>query len=235
MGRSDERPESQDERWRAKQAHYQDPAVVASYDAERFAGVGNRRSTARKWRALRRGLGREFEHVRSVLDVPCGNGRFTELLLGEGKRVVNADRSRPMLLAAREKAGRAKAGGGRAEHVECDAARLPFADASFDLVLSVRFFLHVPKDLRAGFLREMGRVSRRWVVVDVRHRYCLTTVGKRLRARIAGRQPPSLRSSLAEIDADVAAAGLELVKRTWLSPGFSEKMLLFCARPAAGW
>jgi len=216
---------SQDDRWRAKIAHYQDPAVVARYDAERFAGRGKGRATRAKWKAIRRGLGGEFESVARVLDVPCGTGRFTELLLGAGKHVVNADRSREMLLAARRKVGE-----GRASEVECDAARLPFADASFDLVLSVRFLLHVPKPMRAGILREMGRVSKRWVVVDVRHRYSLTTVGKRLRARIAGRQPPSLRSSLAEIDADVEAAGLQLVKRTWLSPGFSEKMLLFCLR-----
>lgn len=217
---------SDDDRWRAKVAHYQDPAVVAAYDAQRFEGAGQQRSTRRKWRALRRGLGPEFDAVTSVLDVPCGTGRFTQLLLGAGKRVVNADRSRAMLLAAREKAGADRAG-----LVECDAARLPFADRSFDLVLSVRFFLHVPKPMRAGILREMGRVSRRHVVVDVRHRYSLTTVGKRWRARLAGRPPPSLRSSLAEIDADVAAAGLVLAKRTWLSPGFSEKMLLFCLRP----
>lgn len=225
MARDEERPVPRGERWRVKQAHYQDPAVVARYDAERFTGLRTRGATARKWRAIRKGLGSEFEEVRDVLDLPCGTGRFTGLLLGAGKRVVNADRSRAMLLAARERAA-----GGRAEHVECDAARLPFADRSFDLVMSIRFFLHVPKELRAGFLREMGRVSRRWVVVDVRHRYSLTTLGKRVRARIAGREPPSLRSSLAEIDADVSAAGLELVRRSWLSPGFSEKMLLFCTR-----
>jgi len=215
----------EEDRWGAKVAHYQDPAVVASYDAERFAGPRQRRSTLAKWNAIRRGLGEDFGRVGTVLDVPCGTGRFTELLLGAGKRVVNADRSRAMLLAARRKDAEA-----RARLVECDAARLPFADASFDLVLSVRFFLHVPKGMRAGLLREMGRVSRRFVVVDVRHKYCLTTLGKRLRAKLAGRPLPSKRSSLAEIDADVAAAGLVLLKRTWLSPGFSEKMLLFCAR-----
>jgi ubiquinone/menaquinone biosynthesis C-methylase UbiE len=212
-------------RWRAKQAHYQDPAVVAAYEAQRFSGAHQRRSTLRKWRAIRRGLGEDFGGIASVLDLPCGTGRFTELLLDAGKRVVNADRSWAMLEAARRKAGERPA-----SHVHCDAARLPFADRSFDLVLSVRFLLHVPKDLRAEVMREMGRVSRRWVVVDVRHKYCLTTVGKRWRARIAGRELPSARSSLAEIDEDVRRAGLRLVKRTWLSPGFSEKMLLFCER-----
>src|SRR6185369_12236401 len=111
--------------------HYQDPEVVARYDAERFASARGRASTARKWRALRRGLGPEFDEVGSVLDVPCGTGRFTELLLGAGKRVVNADRSLPMLRASREKAGAE-----RAVSVQCDAEHLPFADRSFDLVLS---------------------------------------------------------------------------------------------------
>ena len=88
----------EEDRWRAKAAHYQDPAVVARYDAERFSGPQGQRSTRAKWNAIRRGLGGEFERVGSVLDVPCGTGRFTELLLGAGKHVVNADRSRAMLL-----------------------------------------------------------------------------------------------------------------------------------------
>ena len=214
-------PKGDDERWQAKQAHYEDEGVVAGYDEARFARGSGRRSTERKWRAIRRGLGPAFDEVGSVLDLPCGTGRFTGRLLDAGKRVVAADRSLPMLRAAR---GKRAAG----TFVRCDAERLPFAEGSFDLVLSVRFLLHVPKARRAGVLREMARVSRRWVVVDVRHRYCLTTAGKRLRARLAGRAPPSLRSSLAEIDADLGAAGLRLARRTWLAPGFSEKMLLFC-------
>jgi SAM-dependent methyltransferase len=216
---------SDEERWRRKQAHYQDPEVVASYDAVRFAGAHQKGSSARKWRAIRRTLGEDLDRIETVLDVPCGTGRFTELLLGAGKRVVSADRSLPMLRAARERSG-----GGHAEEVLCDAGRLPFRDGAFDLVMSIRFLFHVPPPRRAAILREFGRVSRGWVVVDVRHRYSFTTWTKRLRARLGSRPMPSRRASLSEIRADLDAAGLCLEKRVWLSPPFSEKMLLFCVR-----
>jgi SAM-dependent methyltransferase len=221
-----------DDRWRAKQEHYQDPSIVAEYDARRFAGRHQRGATARKWKGLTRALGADFAEVRTVLDVPCGTGRFTRLLLEAGKSVVNADLSGPMVEASLASAG---SHGGFARRpqrllggVRADALRLPFGDASVDLVLSIRFLFHVPRDLRPAVLREYARVSRRFVVVDVRHKYCWTTWSKRARARIAGRRSPSPRYSLAEIDADVAAGGLVLRKRVWIAPGFSEKMLLVC-------
>ena len=215
---------SGEERWKRKQEHYQDPEVVASYDALRFTGPHQRRSTRRKWNAIRRTLGAELERARVVLDVPCGNGRFTPFLLAAGKRVVDADLSAPMLAAARER------GGGRTSPVRCDAEHLPFADDAFDLVLSIRFLFHVPRARRPAVLRELARVSRNRVVVDVRHRYSLTTWTKRLRARLSSRAMPSPRASLREIADDLRAAGLLLEKRVWLAPLFSEKMLLFCVK-----
>ncbi len=215
---------SSDERWQRKQAHYQDPEVVASYDALRFSGRHQRRSTQRKWNAIRRTLGAELDRAHSVLDSPCGTGRFTPFLLAAGKRVVDADLSAPMLAAARER------GGGRTSQVRCDAEHLPFADGAFDLVLSIRFLFHVPRARRPAVLRELARVSRRRVVVDVRHRYALTTWTKRLRARLLARDLPSPRATLREISDDLAAAGLVLEKRVWLAPLFSEKMLLFCVK-----
>ena len=222
------------DRWRAKQEHYQDPRVVAEYDARRFSGAHQRGATRRKWRAMTRALGQDWPRVESVLDVPCGTGRFEPALLAAGKRVVGADLSVPMLAAAREAADLAFAAArgttdrALAGLVRADALALPFADASFDLVLSIRFLFHVPRELRPKALRELARVSRRFVVVDVRHKYCWTTWSKRLRARLAGRPAPSPRYSLAEIDADLAGAGLILRERAWIAPGFSEKMLLVC-------
>lgn len=212
------------DRWRAKQQHYQDPRVVAAYDAERFSGARQRGSTRRKWRAMLRSLGSDWAGVASVLDVPCGTGRFEPALLGAGKRVVAADLSAPMLAAARAAAG----GEGLHGLVRADALALPFAAASFDLVLSIRFLFHVPRELRPAALRELARVSRRFVVVDVRHKYCWTTWSKRLRARLAGRPAPTPRYSLSEIDSDLAASGLVLRERAWIAPGLSEKMLLVC-------
>jgi ubiquinone/menaquinone biosynthesis C-methylase UbiE len=218
-------PDDRLARWAAKKLHYQDAEVVARYDAERFRSRHEQASTARKWRAIRAALAHELRPGALVLDVPAGRGRFTSRILAAGYGLVSADLSEPMLRAAREAAHGAEAFRGA---VRCDAERLPFADGSFDLVLSVRFLFHVPPELRVGILREFARVSRRFVVVDVRHKYCWFTHTKRFRAWMLRRRAPSPRASLAEIDRDVAAAGLRLVKRVWLAPGLSEKMLLVC-------
>ncbi len=215
------------ERWIAKQAHYQDPSVVAEYDERRFRGWRARGSTVRKWNPIWRDLGPELPQGSTVLDVPCGKGRFTENILGSGLTLVDADLSMPMLERALERAqGDRRLRGA----IQCSAERLPFQDSTFDLVMSIRFLFHVPRAMRVDVLREMARVSKRFVVVDVRHRYCWTTHTKRLRAWILRRRPPSERSTLAEIDQLVADAGLRLRKRIWLAPLLSEKMLLVCEK-----
>jgi ubiquinone/menaquinone biosynthesis C-methylase UbiE len=119
---------------------------------------------------------------------------------------------------------------GFAGAAQCSVTSLPFRDATFDLVMSIRFLFHVPQPLRAGILREMARVSKRFVVVDVRHRYCWTTHTKRLRAWVVGKRPPSERATLSELDQLVADAGLKLRKRIWIAPLLSEKMLLVCEK-----
>lgn len=217
---------AQHARWARKQRHYQDAEVVAGYDAARFTGLRSSRATRRKWKAITAALGSELERCASFLDLPCGTGRFSALLEGAGKRFVEADLSLSMLAAA----SRASFGSrGFAGSVCCDAARLPFADASFDVVLSVRFLFHVPRDLRPSILREMGRVARRYVLVDVRHAYAWSAWTRRWRARLTRARVPH-RYTLRELDQDFAAAGLSILRKRWLTPLFSEKMIVLARR-----
>lgn len=214
------------ERWREKQRFYQDARVVEGYDEARFRGVHSSRSTQRKWDAIRSALGAEFERCASVLDLPCGTGRFAAALSGARKRFVEADLSAPMLSAASRLAAGTP---GFAGAVRCDVAQLPFADASFDLVLSIRFLFHVPRELRPALLAEMARVARCYVVVDVRHKYSWSSFTRRLRAKFTRRRV-SHRYALREIEHDFAAAGLAIVSRKWIAPGFSEKMIVVARR-----
>jgi ubiquinone/menaquinone biosynthesis C-methylase UbiE len=222
-----ETPDDSRERWLAKKAHYQRPSVVDAYDERRFRGRHESGSTERKWQAILRVLGPALVTGARVLDVPCGRGRFTRRVLDRGLELVSADLSHPMLSAACEVA----AGDPRFRGaVRCDVERLPFADATFEVVMSIRFLFHVPRDLQPAILREMARVSKRHVVVDVRHTYCWTTHSKRLRAWMKRERRPTPRMTLAEIDALVGSAGLRIVDRVWLAPLFSEKMLVVCEK-----
>ncbi len=89
----------------------------------------------------------------SVLDVGCGNGSYLWALQQREHRglVAAMDLSPGMLDAARTRSSDARLMVG-------DAQQLPFADASFDIVLAMHMLYHVPD--RALGIRELRRVAR---------------------------------------------------------------------------
>jgi ubiquinone/menaquinone biosynthesis C-methylase UbiE len=94
-------------------------------------------SFGRSGRRLRRQLVDELSPRPGdrVLDVATGTGEILPYLasrVGETGRVVGLDFSGGMLARARQRTERLP----RVELVQADAAKLPFEDASFDLVLS---------------------------------------------------------------------------------------------------
>ena len=204
------------DRWRAKQAHYQDSGVAREYESRRFRSARTRGDAARFWRAIERALGDELVLVQSVLDTPGGTGRFAALVARGGRRCVLADLSAAMLAEARATG---------VPRVQADALALPFADASFDLVLCMRFLFHVPGELQPKVLSELARVSRRFVAVDVRHGWAWSAWTRRLRGtRVAPRLRPS------EIEPLFADAGLTVRSKRWFAPGFSEKVLVLAEK-----
>jgi ubiquinone/menaquinone biosynthesis C-methylase UbiE len=97
----------------------------------------------------------ELTPVRT-LDAACGTGWLTQHLRGE---IVGLDASESMLEIARERVP-------HGEFVPGDALALPFADDSFDRVLTGHFYGHLEEDDRNGFLAEARRVADELVVVD---------------------------------------------------------------------
>ncbi len=90
-----------------------------------------------------------------VLDVACGNGNATIPAAETGARVTGIDLT-PSLLEAGKAA--AQEAGVEIEWIEGDAQKLPFDDASFDVVTSVFGCMFVP-DQRAE-AQEIARVLK---------------------------------------------------------------------------
>jgi SAM-dependent methyltransferase len=89
------------------------------------------------------------------LDVGCGNGAFTEVLLARGapSEVIGIDPSQEQLAYARTRAGVAKA-----LFQQGSAMALPFDDASFDVAAMALVITFVPDPQQA--VAEMVRVVR---------------------------------------------------------------------------
>ncbi|MDA1260786.1 MAG: class I SAM-dependent methyltransferase [Planctomycetota bacterium] len=209
----------------AKLEVYRDRAVAADYD-QRWHGAVGRARDARKARALRRALSALTEAAqetpRSLLDLPCGTGRFTALWSDLGLRATGVDLAPEMLAVAREKHARATL-------LCADGARLPFPDGAFDAVACVRL-LHLVRDPaeRRRFLLELRRVARLGVIVDWRHGRTLRVWGRRLRWRLGLRDRSPSNPSHAQIRAEMQAAGFRITAELPVrrAPLLSDKLLV---------
>jgi ubiquinone/menaquinone biosynthesis C-methylase UbiE len=95
-----------------------------------------------------------------VLDVCTGTGAQAFEFAGRWNDVTGVDLSAGMLAVARRKDE-----DGRVRFLEMDATRLGFGDKEFD-VSSISFALHdMPAGAREQVLREMGRVTKRNIVI----------------------------------------------------------------------
>lgn len=124
---------------------------VLFYDtiADSFDTIVNRYDLQRRLDIVFDGLLSGVElSGRSVLDVGCGTGWFSQRASARGAQVVSLDVGERLLFKVREKCP--------SELVAGDACALPFASSTFDVVISSECIQHTLDPLRA--VREMGRV-----------------------------------------------------------------------------
>lgn len=164
--------------------YVREPGYAERYRDRRFTEGSGPRTHRRELAALV-----ELLHGRPIitgpwLDVPCGAGRFSDVL---PQPVVQVDRDRAMLLACPPRNGRPRA---------CaSAARLPFADATFSGVLCLRLFQHLggPGE-RARVLAELARVTRGLVLFSYFEAWSAQHLRRVVRGRLGRR--PSGRSAV---------------------------------------
>jgi SAM-dependent methyltransferase len=105
----------------------------------------------------------------TLLDVGCGTGWFTRRLAADGFTVTGLDPDPAMLDFAH-------AHGGQENYVEGNALSLPFADNSFDQVVSVTALCFVADWPRA--LSEIARVAKRRFVLGLLNRHSVLYLQK---------------------------------------------------------
>jgi len=111
----------------------------------------------------------------SALDVGCGTGETLAFLASLDVRIAGIDRSPAMLAMAAAKAGHGPL-------VLGDAAALPFADRSFDVVVLNTTLEFVADPGRA--VQEAARVARRCIYIGALNRWSVLGLHRRIESRL---------------------------------------------------
>lgn len=152
-----------------------------------------------------------------VLDVAAGNGNATLAAARRGCRVTSTDYVPALLERGAE---RAKAEGVKVEFQTADAEALPFADASFDAVLSTFGVMFTPNHQQAAaelarVCRPGGRIGLTNWTPDGFIGQLFKTLGRHLPPPPAGAQSPALWGTEAHLRAlfGDTAASIEISRR----------------------
>lgn len=93
---------------------------------------------------------------KTVLDAACGEGYGSSLLAQDAEAVVGLDLDEETVRRAKQKYGNKKL-----DFRVGTIARLPFADGSFDAVVSFETIEHVGEETQKAFLHEIRRVLKK--------------------------------------------------------------------------
>lgn len=136
---------------------------VRDYQRQRYRGLDQALVNWREQRIVASLLATAQLRHGTLLDIPCGFGRFAPLFARLDIATTSADVDGNMVRLARS--NRPSPDTGRWVHT--NIFTLPFADNSFDCVFCVRLLHHrFSATERLQMLQELARVSRRCVLLS---------------------------------------------------------------------
>jgi ubiquinone/menaquinone biosynthesis C-methylase UbiE len=154
--------------------------LAIAYRGDKAVTYDSKRTLSKKWQLEQDVVHRILEsmpHGITLIDVPVGTGRFVELYQELGIAASGVDISDDMIARAREKA---KALGAKINLYQGSIFKIPAADGSFDCALCIRLLNWLsPTDIELA-LRELSRVSNKFIVVGIRVRSDDISVTNRL-------------------------------------------------------
>ena len=160
---------------------------------------------------------------------PVWTPRDYAALAREGFEVVGSDISLEMLKkAASIPDGKQSAIFG---YLQANAEHLPLRSDSLDCVVCIRFMMHVDPATRVRMLREFRRVSRRWVIVDYRHKYTFRYLLTHTFGKLGLGRSPLSRVSRQDLEQEFRDAGFAIRSVIRVSaPLLSDKWVVLAER-----
>jgi len=183
---------------------------VDEYERKRYRGLDQRLVHKREKKILRKILQKVGDGSMLVLDVPCGYGRFSDMILKKDLSLVSSDISFYMVKRTREKSSHPA----YPLAVVADVKKaLPFKQGVFGILFSIRFFHHVHrKHEREAILREFSRVTSRWTVLSYYQMNFLHFLQRKLRRKIKRSKTRIKMIPRKDFESEVKCAGYNIVR-----------------------
>ena len=201
----------------AAKKRYQDETEASSYDQARFTSLKGRIMDRLEKRSVIKAL-ELIGEIETAMDIPCGTGRITELLVDRAQNVIGADISEEMMGMAKRKLRNNP----HVSFFKIDAENMELDDSSIDCITCVRLMGHIPPENRIKMLREMARVSKKWVVPTFYKSGLLTKLKRTVKIALTGNKAPWFPANHKNILKEIDAAGLKLVDKFPVLPGVSQ-------------
>jgi 2-polyprenyl-3-methyl-5-hydroxy-6-metoxy-1,4-benzoquinol methylase len=206
-------------------SHYKAVAVAREYDRIRFSSLAGRTFNALEKQQIRR-IFADIPKESRILDMPCGTGRFAEVLLEMGYHVTGVDISEAMLEVAREKLAPF---GNALTTRTIDVRELAKTEQkSFDITLCARFLMHFPLDRQIEFMRSIASLTRHTVIFTQSFSSPYQRMRRRAKGLIGKALPSSHPITEIELKKLLQGAGLREIKRIRPMPLLTEVIYVIC-------
>jgi ubiquinone/menaquinone biosynthesis C-methylase UbiE len=193
--------------------------TARDFDKKRFSNFIGKYIDGLEKKALSKSL-KNVGDGTFVLDLACGTGRISDLLLQEGLTVVGADISVDMIKIAQSKH---RNNGNMVGFVVCDAERLPFVNDSFNNVVALRLMGHIPEQIRLKILSQTKSVAKNRVILSYSNKYSIMAGVKKVRGILTGKPVPKYHlTTVNRIKKEANANGLEVASVEYVLRGIGE-------------
>ena len=204
---------------------YQNKRYASIYEKTRFEGIYGRTKNWNTKRVISK-LVRLTGRKGFALDIPCGTGRLSHLIVKSGYQWIGADISLEMMMESRKKMMNGMEGSSW-WNIRLDAEMMPFKDDSLDCIFSIRFIYHIPVEIRYRMLKEMRRVTKKWMIIDYNYPNKFKELGRRI-GSLFGERSIKKRITFPEISKELRENGLHIYKAIPVSRLFSDNIILLC-------
>ena len=203
-----------------------------------------------KYRLVFRTFERALRYAKikdEICMIPCGNGWYFYNFFKKDYKILGGDINPKRARVSYKRALEIWTNGNRPPIMNVNLKNLPFKDNSFNCLITIRTIGHFPEDFRIACLKEMKRVTKKWLLVQYANKYTVKYFFRKLlnSPKLDNKTKPRLlkdhtgkpeeyyrqfkaltglkKMNKEELAEEVGKAGLKIAKTFSLFPVLSER------------